>query len=181
MFASRRLALFFLTALATPLAAQELDVVSDEASLDQGEGVAIFEGEVEATRGSTRLTGDWMRVEQEEAEESEEGDPEVRRLEVEGDPARLFHTSEEGEELRGRADRIVYRESSERLDLHGDALLERGQDRFTGDHIRYFLATDRVEGRGGKDDGRVRTTLFPEDNGEEGEDEDRENGEEDRP
>ncbi|MGM0412846.1 MAG: lipopolysaccharide transport periplasmic protein LptA [Pseudomonadota bacterium] len=166
MFASRPLALLLLAALATPLAAQELDVVSDEASLDQGQGVAVFEGDVEATRGTTRLTGDWMRVEQVEGEaEDGEGDG-LRRLELEGGPARLFHTSEEGEELRGRARRIVYRADVERLDLHGDAVLERGQDRFSGDHIRYFLETDRVEGRGGEEGGRVRTTLFPEEEDE---------------
>jgi lipopolysaccharide export system protein LptA len=154
--------------------AQELDVVSDEASLDQGQGVAVFEGEVEATRGITRLTGDWMRVEQ-GAREADTGEADgLRRLELEGGPARLFHTSEEGEELRGHARRIVYRADVERLDLHGDAVLERGQDRFAGDHIRYFLATDRVEGRGGEEGGRVRTTLFPEEGGDTNGDDDAE-------
>ncbi|SFD25835.1 lipopolysaccharide export system protein LptA [Thiohalospira halophila DSM 15071] len=167
MSANRLLALLLLTALATPLAAQELDVVSDEASLDQGEGVATFRGDVEATRGKTRLTGAWMRVEQVPSAERDGEETGLRRLELEGDPARLFHTSEEGEELRGRARRIVYRAGPERLDLHGDAVLERGQDRFAGDHIRYFLETDRVEGRGGDQGGRVRTTLFPEGNGDE--------------
>ena len=150
--------------------AQELDVVSDEASLDQGQGVAIFRGDVEATRGTTRLTGAWMRVEQATSAGGEEGEPGLRRLELEGDPARLFHTSDAGEELRGHARRIVYRAGPERLDLHGDAVLERGQDRFAGDHIRYFLATDRVEGRGGDEGGRVRTTLFPEGSSEAEED-----------
>jgi len=159
-----------MAALPAGTAAQELDVVSDEASLDQGEGVAIFRGDVEATRGTTRLTGAWMRVEQAPATEGDGEESGLRRLELEGDPARLFHTSEAGEELRGRARRIVYRAGPERLDLHGDALLERGQDRFAGDHIRYFLATDRVEGRGGDEGGRVRTTLFPEGNGEAEED-----------
>jgi lipopolysaccharide export system protein LptA len=166
--ASRLLVLLLLAALSGAAAAQELDVVSDEASLDQGEGVAIFKGDVEATRGSTRLIGDWMRVEQATAGEADGEESALRRLELEGSPARLFHTSEEGEELRGRARRIVYRAGPERLDLHGDALLERGQDRFSGDHIRYFLAADRVEGRGGDEGGRVRTTLFPEGNGSTG-------------
>ena len=170
MSASRLLVLLLLATLSGATAAQELDVVSDEASLDQGEGVAIFRGDVEAPRGPTRLTGDWMRVEQATAGEAAEGESALRRLELEGGPARLFHTSEAGEELRGRADRIVYRAQPERLDLHGDAVLERGQDRFAGDHIRYFLATDRVEGRGGDDGGRVRTTLFPDEG--DGEEED---------
>ena len=160
------LALLLAAAPIGTASAQELDVVSDEASLDQGEGVAIFRGDVEATRGTTRLTGAWMRVEQVPSAEGDGEETGLHRLELEGDPARLFHTSEEGEELRGRARRIVYRAGPERLDLHGDAVLERGQDRFAGDHIRYFLATDRVEGRGGDQGGRVRTTLFPEGNGD---------------
>ncbi len=134
-------------------AQERLDVESDSAEFDQAAGTATFIGNVVATRGETRLTGERLHAHQDASG--------LEYAELEGDPGTVRHVSPEGERVEGEARRIVYRPADGRLDLHGDARVVRGRETFSGDHIRYLLDDDRITAEG-EGPGRVRTTLFPE-------------------
>lgn len=130
-----------------------LDVESDSADFDQTAGTITFIGNVVATRGETRLTGERLHAYQR--------DEELERAELEGEPGTFHHVDDEGETVEGEARRIVYQPAAGRLDLYDNAHVVRGRETFSGDHIRYYLDEERISAAG-EGTSRVRTTLYPE-------------------
>jgi lipopolysaccharide export system protein LptA len=130
-----------------------LDVESDSADFDQTAGTITFIGNVVATRGETRLTGERLHAFQR--------NDELERAELEGEPGTFHHVDDEGETVEGEARRIVYQPAVGRLDLYDNAHVVRGRETFSGDHIRYYLDEERISAAG-EGSGRVRTTLYPE-------------------
>ncbi|MGM0476393.1 MAG: lipopolysaccharide transport periplasmic protein LptA [Pseudomonadota bacterium] len=137
-----------------------LDVESESADFDQSAGTITFIGNVVATRGETRLTGERLHAYQQ--------DEELERAELEGEPGTFHHVDDEGETVEGEARRIVYQPAAGRLDLYDNAHVVRGRETFSGDHIRYYLDEERISAAG-EGSGRVRTTLYPEREEDEGE------------
>ena len=153
--------LFLAAALtvALPASAGELGrdepatIESDRAELDREQGVSRYFGNVEFVQGDLRITGERMDI--------QAPDGNLRRAETEGDPARIFHVTAEGERIRARAQRIVYEPDVPRVTLTGSAEVERGGDRFRAGRIAYAPDTGRVDAE--RDDGeRVRITIQPE-------------------
>lgn len=90
----------------------------------------------------------------------------LERVVVEGDPAKLDQELEDRDgRLHAEADRVDYDLVARRLELTGNAVVDQGNRRLTGDRIVYDLAADRVigEGRGEPDGDRVRIRIDPED------------------
>jgi len=164
-----------LTALsAFPLAAAELDrnqpanIESDRAELERDEGISRYFGDVEFVQGNLRITADQMVI--------TAPDGTLQHAEAEGEPARVFDITSEGEELRARGQTITYDAGEPRITLIGSARVERGDDDFSAGRIRYYPDTGRVEGERDENE-RVRITIQPdEDDGEAQDDEGAENG-----
>jgi lipopolysaccharide export system protein LptA len=90
----------------------------------------------------------------------------LKRVVVEGNPAKLDQELEDRDgRLHAEANRVDYDLVARRLELTGNAVVDQGNRRLTGDRILYDLAADRVigEGRGEPDGERVRIRIDPED------------------
>lgn len=90
----------------------------------------------------------------------------LERVVVEGDPAELDQELEDRDgRLHAEGDRVDYDLVNRRLELTGNAVVDQGNRRLTGNRILYDLAADRVigEGRGEPDGDRVRIRIDPED------------------
>lgn len=144
---------------------QPADIESDRAELDRDEGISRYFGNVEFIQGELRITADRMVITAPGGE--------LEQAEADGEPARVFHRTSDGERLRARGRNIVYDPAEPLITLTGSARVERGDDDFSAATIRYAPDTGRVEGER-DDDERVRITIQPgddaEDGGDDGED-----------
>jgi len=152
------------TLAAAPAAAQigraegPILIDSDRSELRNDEGLAIFEGNVEATQGDARLLSNRLEVEFERAAAT--GGPgamgAMERVIATGD---VYYITPK-ETARGR--RAVYDIASETLQLTGDVVVRQGCDVSTGDKLTVDLVTGNSTMDGRRDaDSRVRVVLYP--------------------
>lgn len=137
---------------------QRLVIEADQLEGDEQAQITRLEGDVRLSQGSLHIRADSAIL---------HGPVQsLERVIVEGAPATLDQELEDREgQLHAEADRIDYDLVTRRLELRGDAVVDQGNRRLTGDRILYDLAADRVvgEGRGDPDGDRVRIRIDPED------------------
>lgn len=128
-------------------------IESDRAELDRQAGISRYYGNVEFVQGELRIVSDFMII------EAPEGN--LQRARADGEPARAWHRTADGEEVRARARSITYEPGAPRITLEGSAEVERERDLFRAAIIVYAPDTGRVDAE--RDDGeRVRITIQPE-------------------
>jgi lipopolysaccharide export system protein LptA len=168
-------------ALLVPASAAALSTDSEEpirlnanrAEMDNTTGVSVYTGDVVMTQGTTRVTGDIMRVYTDDRRR-------IQRIEVEGSPATYRQRPDgETEQVRARAPRMEYYASGpERIRLLEGATLWQGRNEFKGRTIVYHVDSESVQAdSGGQGNERIEITIFPNrgentgsDNGGEGSD-----------
>lgn len=137
---------------------QRLEIEADQLEGDEQAQLTRLEGDVRLSQGTLRIRADTAVL---------HGPVQtLERVVVEGRPATLDQELEEREgQLHAEANRIDYDLVARRLELSGNAVVDQGNRRLTGDRILYDLAADRVvgEGRGEPDGDRVRIRIDPED------------------
>lgn len=153
LFAAALLVVGLSALAAEPSRDEPATIESDRAELDRERGVSRYFGNVEFIQGELRITGERMDI------RAPEGS--LRRAETDGEPARVFHVTANGERIRARARRIVYEPGIPRVTLTGSAEVERGGDRFRAGRIVYAPDTGRVDADQDEDE-RVRITIQPE-------------------
>lgn len=146
--------------LAWPVSAQEdaIELSADTAEVRDAEGISIYRGNVVLTRGDQRITGDLMRV-------YNDDERQLERIEVEGTPATYRETLPEAPPRRAEAPRMAYFASGpERLILRGGGQLWQADNEVTGSVITHYPGEARTvaEGDEGADE-RVNVTVYPED------------------
>lgn len=140
-----------------------LNIEADQLEGDEQARVTRLDGDVQLRQGtleiradSAVLHGPWKSLE---------------RLVVEGRPATLTQELEDRDgRLHAQANRIDYDLVSRRVELSGNAVVDQGNRRLSGNRILYDLAADRVIGEGGgeQEGDRVRIRIDPEERQENG-------------
>ena len=148
---------------AWPLASdreQPIHIESDQLEIDESKRQSLYQGHVEMRQGSLRIQADRIRF-------IFDADSNLQRLEIEGEPARLQQTDDQGRPLKGEARRIVYFNNEARLELIGNARLDNAGDLIESERIRFNLETSALEagtadgGAGKEEAGRVRMVIQP--------------------
>lgn len=136
---------------------QRIEIRADSAELDQVTARSVYRGDVVLTRNGLELSGDELVV----IRDGEEGVTAV----LIGNPARLRQTSadEDAASVTGSADRMTYETGRERIELQGNAVVERGGNAMQGETITHDLTSGRTMAhRAREEDGeRVRIILEP--------------------
>lgn len=153
------LALVFIT-LIGPAGAEEdaIELSADNAEVRDAEGISIYRGSVVLTRGDQRITGDLMRV-------FNDDERQLERIEVEGTPATYREALPEAPTRRAEAPRMEYFASGpERLILRGGGRLWQADNEVTGSVITHYPGEARTIAEGDEGGGeRVNVTVYPED------------------
>lgn len=140
-----------------------INVEADRMTADDLKKVAVFEGRVVLTQGTTVLRADRIVVRQDK-----DG---LQAATATGKPA-TFRTKRDGvdEWIDGESQRIEYDQRQERVELFDRARLVRDKDEVRGDYISYETKTEvfqvqptKVAGANndGRSGGRVSATFQP--------------------
>jgi lipopolysaccharide export system protein LptA len=133
---------------------QPLTLEADSASIDEGSGVSLYEGNVIVTQGSLKLWADRLWIHRR--------DGKTEKLISEGAPTRFRQLTDDQQEVKGRALRAEFYVDRDELLLYDEAVLEQGADQFRSDRIVYNRATAQVRaGASAKGKQRVRVIIEP--------------------
>lgn len=135
---------------------QPILIEADRVDIDDARHVSTYRGNVRYTQGSMRLDADAVSIYYDENKE-------FQRLEAEGRPARFRQRLDgQSEDMLGEAMQIEYSAVPERLVLKLQAHIWHQGDEFSGEHITYDIAEDRVSARRGEsEEGRVQVIIQP--------------------
>ncbi len=159
--------LLFTYLVSMPLFAQNSDrdapayIEADQVEMHERDNLSIYKGHVKITRGSIRITGDEVII------QNRDGKP--HHIEVNGKPATFFQLNDLNEEVSAQSFQMIYLTENSLLELKQQALLIKNQNRFSSEHIIYDIHNDIV--KAGYDNKtntdeqtqpRVKITLHPE-------------------
>ncbi len=140
---------------------QPISISSDTADVNAKEGVSIYRGNVVVTQGTTRITGDIVRVYTRDREVSQVV------AEGEGRGRRAYYEEEQPDDkgkLQAWGETIRYDINGDQIELIKNAKLTQKGDVFTGEKIDYSPAKQTVNARGAPEQGesgRVQMVLQP--------------------
>jgi lipopolysaccharide export system protein LptA len=133
---------------------QPMTLEADSASIDDGSGVSLYEGNVIVTQGSLKVWADRLWIHRR--------DGKTEKLISEGAPTRFRQLTDDQQEIKGRALRAEFYVDRDELLLYDEAVLEQGADQFRSDRIVYNRATAQVRaGASAKGKQRVRVIIEP--------------------
>jgi lipopolysaccharide export system protein LptA len=132
-----------------------LTIQSNEASLDQNTGVAIYKGNVLVKQGSIEIQAQYLKV------SMDANTQQFNRLEATGNPAKFSQQIDwSGNIVISKGNEIHYLTNESKLEIRGDGYLSRMQNSITADYILYMI-NDGTFSAEKKDSGRVNMTLQP--------------------
>jgi lipopolysaccharide export system protein LptA len=134
---------------------QPIEIEADKATLDEGKGLSIYEGNVHLRQGTLHLQGSRLSVYLKNSQ--------VDKLVLSGQPA-SYSQRLDGEEndQHASAGRIEYLAGKQRMILQGNARIWREEtEEFSSDRIVVNLKDNTLDAGGGGPDGRVRIILQP--------------------
>jgi len=134
---------------------QPIEINADSAVINEKENRAKYEGAVEVTQGTFKLTGDTIDL-------TTNANNEVERFVAIGRPARFqsLRRATDSEPVRGRSAQITYSYDDEFVTLIGDAEVRSEGSVFSGPEITYDLNSGEVVAAGSRAD-RVNMTMQP--------------------
>lgn len=133
-------------------AEQPINIRARSVEANEKTGVSVYTGNVVATQGSLRLEADRVEV------TLRDGRTDLIR--AWGRPVRLQTRTDNGEDIRARAARALYRTSTRRIELNGNVELKRDSDVVTGAVMRYNL-DDQSFSAEGDGNGQVSAIVQP--------------------
>jgi len=127
-------------------AEQPLDIEADAGVYDTGsEGVSELTGDVRLQQGTLLVTADRMTA--------SNRDEKLHRVVAEGspdEPARFRQQINPGEAfVEAHADTIVYAIDEQRIEFKGDAFVAKGERKYWGGVLVWYLEENRVDCRAG--------------------------------
>lgn len=135
--------------------ADRIEIRADTAELDREAGRSVYRGDVVLIRAGLELHGDELVVTR--------GEGERITAVLTGDPARLRQilAGDGGEPITGAARRMTYETGQERIELQGNAVIERGGNALSGENITHDMASGRTTAHraDGENGERVHITL----------------------
>lgn len=134
---------------------QPIHIKADRITVKEKEGMSFYQGNVQFTQGSLRVTGDEVTV-------FLQGDV-LSKVIVIGKPATLRQLADHRQEpVNSKARRMEYDAKKEVVYLIDDAEVQQGPNSFTGNYIEYNTRNSTVSARKGEtDDSRVHVIIIP--------------------
>jgi len=142
---------------------QPIEVEADTASIDNTNGVAIYEGNVIVTQGSIRLTAEKVTLNFSEKQE-------IEKLIAEGKIARFKQRLDNGEDITAQARTMEYNALKSMLYLKRAAKLQKSKNgkssyTSTAPYITYDTKAGLIKAnQNGRQKGRIKMTLKPQPN-----------------
>lgn len=136
---------------------QNMNVASNEATIDSKQGQTILRGQVKITQGTLEINADKVTLFYDDKRK-------LKSLLAEGTPARFQQQLEANKALvHAEADNITYLATKEHLTLEKNAFVEQKGATTRGGRIDYDMTTDTAHavGTDGKDPGRVEFVIPP--------------------
>lgn len=112
-----------------PTAIEKIAISADHMQMDIESGDSSYFGHVRISQGQLLLTGDTVTLEQ--------GNDEIERLTVTGNPARYNHVTEKGEKIEAESKTMVYTASKNQLVMTDDARLTQPDSTLKSQKIVY--------------------------------------------
>ncbi len=130
-------------------------VEADKASLDDKNGVSVYEGNVELHQGTLQMLGSKMSITL--------NNRRIELIYVEGNPARFSQRPDGADtDQQAEAERIEYHTDTQQLLLQGNASIRQsGREEFRSDRIEFNLRSNTVHAGGDGSGDRVHITLQP--------------------
>lgn len=132
---------------------QPIHIDSDSQSFYMQKNLVIFTGNVSLNQGSINILSDKIVVIRPQAQEGRE------ILEAYGSPARFSQLTDEGNKLKGKANKLRYELANEFLKMTDNAQLSQDDSQIQGEVITYSMKSQKLIADGGKQ--RVTTILQP--------------------
>lgn len=134
---------------------QPIEIEADKATLDEGKGLSIYEGNVLLRQGTLHLRGDRLSVYLKNSQ--------VDKLILSGQPASYSQRPDgEDNDQHAQAGKIEYQAGNQRMILLGNARIWREEtEEFSSDRIVVNLKDNTLDAGGDGPDGRVRIILQP--------------------
>ncbi|CBL44216.1 OstA-like protein [gamma proteobacterium HdN1] len=122
---------------------QPIEIIADQAELDEGQGVAHYTGKVVLTQGSLIINADDLYI-------RADNNKQVQQVTAKGSPAVFTQTPEPDQPpVTAKAKTIDYYVSDEKLILQLDAIVVQNESTFQGTRIQYDIRTRRMQATGG--------------------------------
>ncbi len=148
--------LFSVTAFAIdPRSNQAIQIESDEALLDDAEGISSYNGNVIVSQGLSKLEADRLLVSAE--------DRRISRIEAWGSPAHFVQQDNAAAPAtHGYAQSIVFEAKDSLLIFTGQARLLQSENSFAGERIEYDILKRAIRAQGDESVGsRVKIQYHP--------------------
>ena len=134
-----------------------IHIQADSALFDEQQGTAEYQGSVVMQQGPLQIDADRITI-----SNDKNG---VTEMIATGSPARYKQDKTvTTPSMSAQADRIHYYKIDERMELEGNAVLERDDQLFSAPHIEYLIEQNTLKAQGstdGNDSGRVRMVIPP--------------------
>lgn len=144
---------------ATAQAEQPISIYADTLSIDDSTGISLYSGHVELQQGDLKFSGDKLEITQKEGS--------ITLMRATGQPA-LFRRGDV-KQLKADASRIEYDSKNGLVILQGNAHLWQNGNQFSGELIRYYINSRRVQAQGdsgaAQGSGRVHVLIRPKEAG----------------
>jgi lipopolysaccharide export system protein LptA len=126
-----------------------IEIISETGQLDVPTGAYLLKDNVRINRGTLSVFADEAR--------SFTGDTgEIERVELYGAPTRWNDTLDDGTQVDGESDEILYDFTTNLITMRGNAEIRNVQGQFSGNQLVYDLDTQNLVGDGG-----VRLLIEP--------------------
>jgi len=137
-------------------AKQPIMIEADTATIDDANGIAIYEGNVIVTQGSIRINAAKVTLRYTERQDLE-------KVVAEGNPAKFKQTPDgKKPDLHANSKRMEYLANENMLHLTKQAKLWQGDNTFTGDQVMYDTKKGIIRAnKGSKKGSRVTVTINP--------------------
>lgn len=136
-------------------------IEADQVEMREKEGIHIYKGHVRITRGSMKINGDSITIQNRNGR--------LSLIIIKGSPATFNQTNDQGEEISASSRAMEYHADDGLLELKEEAVLVKNQSKFQSAHIIYDTQKDIVKaGQGVETDSqeppRVQITIQPDKN-----------------
>lgn len=141
--------------------AAPIEIEAQQVKVDAQDGTSTYQGDVRLVRGSMKILADTMILKQ----ANDQISADIRGNE--NGPAQFSQTTETGELMQAKAQRIRYFSDKDTIEFDGNAEVKRAADTVSSDHIRYDLRAEQILAGGDKtvgSDNRVKIVIQPANN-----------------
>lgn len=134
---------------------EPINVVSREQLADFNANKLIFEGDVEATQGTMKITADKVEI-------TRKADGQLESIMAYGSPVTFYQILDNGKPIHSNSQTLTYLPDDSLVVISGRATIWQGESRMNGERIEYNIKTQRMRAQNRpQQGGRVSSTFVP--------------------